>query len=95
MAECKEGGPTHNGVCPEAGDCESGYVNLFGECVGAAPKDVGKEEKEGISWKCGPGGCAYTLPKSIGKCSSEPCMVSCAAPNFRAAKDDHGLTCVE
>ncbi len=95
QAECKDGGPTHNGVCPEASDCPAGLVNLWGECVGAAPSDGGKDEKSGISWKCGPGGCAYTLPKHIGKCEKEPCMLSCPAPSFRAAKDDHGLTCVE
>lgn len=95
MAECKEGGPTHNGVCPELSDCPTGFVNLFGECVGAAPKDEAKDEKTGITWNCGPGGCAYTLPKKLGKCAEEPCILSCPAPSFRAAKDEHGLTCVE
>jgi len=95
MAECKEGGPTHNGVCPEPGECAAGLVNLFGECIGAAPTDAGKDEKSGISWKCGPGGCAYTLPKAVGKCDKEPCILSCPAPSYHAAKDDHGLTCVE
>jgi hypothetical protein len=95
MAECKDGSPTHNGVCPDEKDCPTGYVNLFGECIGAGPSDSNKDEKTEISWKCGPGGCAYTLPKKIGKCAEEPCMLSCPAPNFRAAKDDHGLTCVE
>jgi hypothetical protein len=94
-AECKDGGPTHNGVCPEASDCPAGFVNLWGECVGAAPTDSGKDAKTDISWKCGPGGCAYVLPKSVGKCEKEPCMLSCPAPSFRAAKDEHGLTCVE
>jgi C1A family cysteine protease len=94
-AECKEGGPMHNGVCPELSDCPTGFVNLFGECVGAAPTDSSKDEKTGVSWKCGPGGCAYTLPKALGKCEKEPCVLSCPAPSFRAAKDDHGLTCVE
>jgi len=93
--ECKEGGPMHNGVCPEASDCPAGFVNLWGECIGAAPTDSGKDEKEGISWKCGPGGCAYELSKAVGKCSSEPCMLSCPAPSFRVGKDEHGLTCVE
>jgi hypothetical protein len=94
-AECKDGSPTHNGVCPEESDCPKGYVNLFGECIGAAPTASGKDAKVDISWKCGPGGCAYTLPKSIGKCEKEPCVLSCPAPSFRAAKDEHGLTCVE
>ena len=94
-AECKEGGPMHNGVCPELSDCAAGLVNLWGECVGAAPTDTGKDEKSGISWKCGPGGCAYTLPKALGKCSGEPCLLSCPAPMFHAAKDDRGLTCVQ
>jgi hypothetical protein len=99
--ECKEGGPTHNGVCPEMSDCPKDYVNLWGECIGAAPSDSGKaelkieHEKGEISWKCGPGGCVYTLPKAVGKCSGEPCLLSCPAPSFRAAKDEHGLTCVE
>jgi len=94
-AECKAGGPTHNGVCPELSDCPKGFVNLFGSCVGAAPVDASRDEKTGISWKCGAGGCAYTLPKAVGKCASEPCILSCPAPSFRAAKDEHGLTCVE
>jgi C1A family cysteine protease len=94
-AECKDGGPTHNGVCPDEADCPKGFVNLWGACIGAAPTDSGKDVKTDISWKCGPGGCAYTLPKKIGKCEKEPCMLSCPAPSFRAAKDDHGLTCVE
>ncbi len=94
-AECKEGGPTHNGVCPELSDCPAGLVNLWGECIGAAPTDSGKDEKAGVSWKCGAGGCAYTVPKAEGKCSGEPCILSCPAPSFHAAKDDRGLTCVE
>ena len=94
-AECKEGGPKHNGVCAEASDCPTGYVNLFGECIAAAPVDSSKDEKTGISWKCGIGGCAWTLPKAVGKCQKEPCMLSCPAPAFRVAKDEHGLTCVE
>src|SRR5208283_6015106 len=53
MKECSGGGPMHNGVCPEASDCPSGYVNLWGECIGAAPTASGKDDKTGISWKCG------------------------------------------
>ncbi len=94
-AECKEGGPQHNGVCPELSDCGAGQVNLWGQCIGAAPTDKGKDEKSEISFNCGPGGCAYTLPKHIGKCSAEPCMISCPAPSFHVAKDEHGLTCIE
>lgn len=93
--ECKEGGPKHNGICADPHDCPAGYVNLFGECVAAAPVDRSKDEKTGISWSCGIGGCAWELPKSVGKCEREPCMLSCPAPAFRVAKDEHGLTCVE
>jgi hypothetical protein len=93
--ECSDGSPQHGGVCPDPGDCPRGYVNLVGTCVAAAPSDASSDAGSHISWKCGPGGCAFTLPKAVGGCGADPCLVSCPAPSFRVAKDHQGITCIE
>jgi hypothetical protein len=93
---CADQSPRHGGTCAVASDCQAGYVNLVGTCVAAAPTDASTDEQSHISWRCGPGGCAYTLPKATSACgsSSSPCLVSCPAPTFRVAKDHRGITCV-
>ncbi|HVY45841.1 MAG TPA: C1 family peptidase, partial [Minicystis sp.] len=92
---CSDGSPRHRDVCPVVGQCPDGFVNLTGACVIAAPRTRGKHEETGIRFACGPGGCAYWVPEGQGGCAHDVCQVSCPAPDFRVAKDRHGLTCVE
>ena len=80
---------------PVGGQCADGFVNLTGACVIAAPKTTGKHEETGIRWACGPGGCTYWVPEGQGGCAGDACQISCPAPDFRIARDKHGLTCVE
>jgi C1A family cysteine protease len=91
---CADGSPRHGDVCPVASQCADGFVNLTGTCVLAAPRATGKSEDTGVSWSCGPGGCAYTVPDSDA-CKGDACQISCPAPDFRVAHDKHGLTCIE
>ena len=37
-AECKDGSPMHNGVCPEASDCPAGFVNPLGVSASVPPR---------------------------------------------------------
>ncbi len=92
---CPDGSPRHNGVCPIAGQCAKGYVNLTGTCVRAAPTSRGRDAGAGVSWSCGPGGCAYEVATGTGGCNANVCMVSCPAPDYRLAHGRRGLTCVE
>jgi hypothetical protein len=93
---CPDGSPRHDDVCAVAGQCPSSYVNLSGACVLAAPTVKGKDPGTGISWVCGAGGCAYTLPRaSDPTCSGGVCAASCPAPDFHIAKMGDSLVCVE
>jgi Papain family cysteine protease len=93
---CPDGSPRHNAVCPVANQCATGYVNLTGACVLAAPSRSASDPKTGIRWTCGPGGCAYWVPKGVGGCDEAgTCMVSCPAPDFRLGHGRHGLSCME
>jgi C1A family cysteine protease len=93
---CPDGSPRHDDVCPVAGQCPSEYVNLTGACVLAAPVAHGSDPATGIGWTCGPGGCAYEIPrKSDPTCSGASCMVSCPAPDFHAARMGAEIVCVE
>jgi hypothetical protein len=93
---CPDGSPRHDDVCAVAGQCPTSYVNLTGACVLAAPGTNGKDPKTGIAWTCGPGGCAYTLPKSSDPtCSGSTCEASGPAPDFHMAKMGDALVCVE
>lgn len=95
-APCTDGSPRHDGVCPVKGQCPTGLVNLTGTCVLAAPSVTGSDPSTGIAWKCGPGGCTYTLPRaSDPACTGNTCLASCPAPDFRVARDGTNLTCVE
>jgi hypothetical protein len=95
-ARCEGGGPRHDGVCPAFGQCPAGYVNLTGACVIAAPTSFGTDASSGTAWRCGPSGCAYTVPRAIDKtCSGGACMISCPAPDFHLARAQGKLTCIE
>jgi hypothetical protein len=93
---CPDGSPRHDDVCPVAGQCPAGYVNLTGSCVLAAPAIAGADSHSGIAWKCGPGGCSYVLPRaSDPTCTGSSCRASCPAPDFRVARMGNSLVCVE
>jgi hypothetical protein len=93
---CPDGSPRHNGVCPVAGQCPAGWVNLTGACVLAAPSAKGSDPSTGIEWVCGPGGCSYVLPRSSDPtCTGAVCKASCPAPDFRIARMGPSLVCVE
>jgi hypothetical protein len=93
---CPDGSPRSDGVCPVAGQCPAGLVNLTGTCEVAAPTTHGSDPKSGISWACGPGGCTYDLPRrSDPDCKGNTCKASCPAPIFRIASIGNDLTCVE
>jgi hypothetical protein len=91
---CPDGSPRHDGVCAVAGQCPAGMVNLTGQCVRAAPGVSGATND--ISWRCGSGGCAYTVAKKLDPaCTGAICAVSCPAPEFRLAAVGGRLTCIE
>jgi hypothetical protein len=93
---CPDGSPRSDGACAVAGHCGPGLVNLTGVCVVAAPTARGNDPKTGISWACGPGGCAYDVPRrSNPDCKGATCKASCPAPIFRIAEVGDDLTCVE
>jgi hypothetical protein len=93
---CPDGSPRHDGVCPVAGQCPGAYVNLTGACVLAAPAVTGTDPDTGVSWRCGPGGCSYDLPRaSDPTCSGNACKASCPAPDFHLARMASSLVCVE
>jgi hypothetical protein len=93
---CPDGSPRSDGACAVAGQCGVGLVNLTGVCVVAAPTTRGSDPKTGISWACGPGGCAYDLPRRQDPdCKGNTCKASCPAPIFRIASAGDDLTCVE
>jgi hypothetical protein len=95
LPSCPDGSPRHDDACAVADDCRDGYVNLVGLCVLAATKGDGRDASTGISFRCGPGGCSYSMPRGQGGCPEATCSASCPAPSFRLARDKRGLTCVE
>jgi hypothetical protein len=93
---CPDGSPRHDEVCAIANQCPASYVNLTGACVLSAPSAQGKDPSSGIAWACGPGGCAYTLPRPVDPtCSGSSCMVSCPAPDFHVARMGSEIVCVD
>jgi hypothetical protein len=93
---CPDHSPRHDGVCPIAGQCAAGYVNLTDACVVAAPTTSGKDPSTGIAWSCGPGGCSYELPRAADPlCTGTSCRAACPAPDFRLARMGQALVCVE
>jgi hypothetical protein len=90
---CADGGPRVNGVCPSAGDCPEGQVNLDGKCELSAPS-LDKTLSDGVKVKCGLSGCTYVVPNGTATCgASQGCNVSCAAPRFMLGSGSRGLTC--
>ena len=93
---CPDGSPRHDGVCAVAGQCPGAYVNLTGSCVLAAPTASGRDPRTGVSWRCGPGGCSYELPRSSDPtCTGAVCKASCPAPDFHVARMGSSVVCVE
>jgi hypothetical protein len=93
---CPDHSPRHDGVCPTAGQCPGGFVNLTGACVLAAPAVDGSDPSTGIAWTCGTGGCSYVLPHaSDAGCTGAVCQASCPAPDFILAKMGSEVVCVE
>ena len=93
---CPDHSPRHDGVCPVAGQCPDGFVNLTGACVLAAPTANGRDAASGVTWSCGPGGCSYEVPRpSDPACTGARCRASCPAPDFILARMGDALVCVE
>jgi hypothetical protein len=92
---CPDGSPRHNDVCARAGECLRGQVNLTGQCMLAAPTSSGTDPASGVSWACGPGGCAYSMPKGALGCTERVCAVSCPAPDFRLGTTPQGFVCID
>lgn len=92
---CDDGSAQHAGYCGVTEDCETGFVNVLGECVLAAPVAKGTEPKSTIVYDCKPSGCVYTIPKGVEGCTSSACQKSCPAPDFRLGKGKAGLLCLE
>ncbi len=90
---CGDGGPRVNGVCPAAGQCPDGWVNLDGKCELSAPL-MNKTLSNGTKVTCGISGCTYVVPNGQSSCSSsDGCTISCAAPRFMLGTGPRGLAC--
>jgi hypothetical protein len=92
---CPDGSPRHNDVCGSIQECPQGQINLTGECQLAAPVGSGTDPGSRVSWACGPGGCAYAMPRGVLNCANDACAVSCPAPDFRLATTPRGFGCVD
>ena len=91
---CPDHSPRNNNVCPKKEQCPSGLVNLWGECVLAAPSKRSDEKAKDVRFVCGPGGCFYRVAKGQAGCTQEWCPTSCYSPSFRAmGGGKEGLTC--
>jgi hypothetical protein len=90
---CQDGGPRVNGVCPTAGQCPDGEVNLDGRCELSGP-DIKKTFSNGVRVRCGLSGCTYDVPNGAESCTSpQGCTISCAAPRFMLGSGPRGLVC--
>src|SRR5262249_33939027 len=93
---CPDGSPRHDGVCPVAGQCPAGYVNLIGACVLAAPAAAGKDPAPGVGGRWGRGAGSYELPRAADPaCTGATCRAACPAPDFRIARMGDALVCIE
>lgn len=92
---CLDGSARHNAACPNLADCPAGYVNLYGECVVAAPTAQGTDPATGIRYACAAGGCSFVLPYGVYSCGLPWCAVSCPSPRFRLASGPAGMMCTE
>jgi hypothetical protein len=90
---CSDGGPRVNGVCPTAGQCPDGQVNLDGKCEVSGPA-MSKTLSDGTKVTCGLSGCTYVVPSGQSSCTSaDGCTISCAAPRYMLGSGPRGLTC--
>lgn len=92
---CPDGSARHNATCPDATQCPAGYVNLYGECVVAAPTAKGMDPASKVRYNCAPGGCSYVVPFGFGGCFLPWCTVSCPSPRFRLTTDTVSMACSE
>lgn len=92
---CADGSARHNAACPNPNDCSAGYVNLYGECVVAAPKTQGTDNATGIRYACAAAGCGFVVPFGVYGCRLPWCSMSCPSPRFRLSSAAEGLKCTE
>ncbi len=92
---CADGSARHNAACPDLTDCPAGYVNLYGECVVAAPNVRGSDPATGIHYACAAAGCGFVVPLGVYGCRSEWCSTSCPSPRFRLSYGVEGMRCTE
>ena len=92
---CPDGSARHNAVCPDLGDCPAGYVNLYGECVVAAPNVRGTDPDTRINYACAAGGCSFVVPFGVYGCFMPWCTASCPSPQFRLSYGGNGMSCTE
>lgn len=92
---CADGSARHNAACAEPTDCPAGYVNLYGECVAAAPKVAGTDPTTGVRYACAAAGCSYVVPFGGFGCFMPWCSVSCPSPRFRLSGGMLGMACTE
>ena len=84
---CPDKSPRTSGVCPDPkqSGCPTGFVNVTGHCVVAAPDKQGSDPGTGLSYACGAAGCTYGWKKGVLGCTQATCSLSCPAPKFLAA----------
>ena len=92
---CPDGSARHNAACADPSDCPAGYVNLYGECVVAAPNVRGTDPDTRINYACAAGGCSFVIPFGVYGCRLPWCTASCPAPRFRLSLGSNGLSCTE
>ncbi|HVY44956.1 MAG TPA: C1 family peptidase, partial [Minicystis sp.] len=93
---CSDRGPRYDNVCPKKDECPKGQVNLWGECVLAAPAGARSEPKEReLRYACGAGGCTFRAKRGVAGCEKETCPISCPAPTFRPMGGEKDVVCWE
>jgi len=92
---CADGSARHNAACPDLSDCPAGYVNLYGECVVAAPNVRGTDPTNGIQYACAAAGCGFVVPFGVHGCAMQWCSTSCPSPRFRLTSGPQGMACTE
>ncbi|MCC6558669.1 MAG: hypothetical protein IT372_37515 [Polyangiaceae bacterium] len=92
---CPDGSARHNAACADPNDCPAGYVNLYGECVVAAPDVRGTDPRTGIMYACAPGGCSFVIPFGVFGCARAWCTASCPSPRFQLTSGPSGFSCSE
>ena len=92
---CADGSARHNAACPDLSECPTGYVNLYGECVVAAPNVRGTDSASGIQYACAAAGCGFVVPFGVHGCAMQWCSTSCPSPRFRLTSGPLGMACTE